>query len=474
MNHYVTDVTNEAKVSKNVVIFKAHVHAGMRAKFRWRKAYRDVRKLHRGVSQMPHRVLLVNPPPSSQYVSRESTPILPPLGLAYIAAVLRRAGIDVQILDMNALNLSLGDLLNNIRRFSPSIVGFTAVTPAINLVKNFANAIKEESKGTMIVIGGPHASALPDETLNDSNIDVVVRGEGETTMLELAERRNPKSILGISHNLEKLRQHNPNRPPIRNLDEFPFPARDLLPNERYWTPGIKRKPFTTILTSRGCPNHCNFCQHSVFGYIWRPRSPQNVLSEIDYLVENYKVKEIDIIDDGFTLDVNRAMKICALLIQRRYNLIWRCSNGIRVDRITKELLNMMWEAGCRSIAFGVETGDEMILRRIHKGVTLEQVKKAFAQCKQIGIETTAFFIIGNVGDNERSISKTIKFAKALDADYYHFGVLVPLPGTEAYEYIKQHGHFLTLDWEKYGQFEEPVFECEHCTKEFMADAQRRT
>lgn len=422
---------------------------------------------------MLHRVLLVNPSPSSQYVSRESTPILPPLGLAYIAAVLRRAGIDVQILDMNALNLSLRDLLNNIKRFNSSIVGFTAVTPAINLVKKFANAIKEEFTGTMVVIGGPHASTLPDETLNDSNIDVVVRGEGETTMLELAEGRSLASILGISYKTGKLRQHNPDRLPIRNLDELPFPARDLLPNERYWTPGIKRKPFATILTSRGCPHHCNFCQHSVFGYTWRPRSPQNVLSEIDSLVVNYKVKEIDIVDDGFTLDVNRAMKICELLIQRGYNLIWRCSNGIRVDRITKELLNKMWEAGCRSIAFGVETGDEMILRRIRKGITLEQVKKAFTQCKQIGIETTAFFIVGNVGDNERSIRKTIEFAKTLDADYYHFGVLVPLPGTEAYEYIKQHGRFLTFDWEKYGQFEEPVFECEHCTKEFMVDAQRR-
>lgn len=423
---------------------------------------------------MLHRVLLVNPPDSSQYVSRESTPILPPLGLAYIAAVLRKAGIDVQILDMNALNLSLGDLLDNIRRFSPSIVGFTAVTPTINLVKKFANAIKEEFKGTMVVIGGPHASALPDETLNDSNIDVVVRGEGEMTMLELAEGRSPTSILGVSYKLGELKQHNSNRPLIRSLDELPFPARDLLPNQRYWSPGIKRKPFATILTSRGCPHHCNFCQHSVFGYTWRPRSPQNVLSEIDYLVVNYKVKEIDIIDDGFTLNANRAMKICELLIQRRYDLIWRCSNGIRVDRITKDLLNKMWEAGCRSIAFGVETGDGVILRRIRKGVTLEQVKKAFTYCKQIGIQTTAFFIIGNVGDNERSIRRTIEFAKNLDADYYHFGILIPLPGTEAYEYIKRHGRFLTFDWEKYSQFEEPVFECEHCTREIMVDAQRRT
>jgi radical SAM superfamily enzyme YgiQ (UPF0313 family) len=419
------------------------------------------------------KVLLVNPPEPARYVSKLTTPVMPPLGLAYLGAVLEKACIPVRIVDMNVLKMLPRDITGIVRENQPDLLGFTATTSNINIVLIMAGLARENSNA-VIVAGGPHPSALPDEVMADANIDIVVRGEAEQTLLELASGKSLAEINGISYKNQGRPVNNPGRPLVAELDSIPFPARHLLPdNSHYWSPGIKRRPFATILTSRGCPFRCNFCQHYVFGYTWRGRTPQNVMAEIDYLVATYHVRELEFLDDGFTFVIPRAEAICDALISRGYNLRWRCSNGIRVDRVTPALLAKMKRAGCISVAFGVESGDPNVLKQTYKGITLERARQAFRWAKEAGLETTAFFIMGHIGDTKGSMQRTIDFAKELNADYYHFGILVPLPGTEAYAYIKEHGRFLTTNWSNYGQFETPVFEPENCSPQCIVNMQAK-
>ncbi|MFZ3168262.1 MAG: radical SAM protein [Candidatus Methanoperedens sp.] len=418
-------------------------------------------------------ILLVNPPNTAVYVGKQTTHVLPPLGLVYIASVLEQNEIPVEILDMNALHISPDEFKQIVKEKKTEFIGFGSTTSNINIVKELAFDVKMLSSA-IVIVGGPHPSILSEDTLSDPNIDIVVRGEGEQTMLEIMSTSDLSKIKGIYYkDSNKEIKKNEDRPLIENIDSIPFPARHLLPIDKYWSPGVKRKPFATILTSRGCPYHCIFCQHGIFGYTWRFRSPENIVAEIDHLVQTYKVKELDFLDDCFTLDADRVSKVCDYLIERNYDLIWRCSNGIRVDRVTKPLLVKMHDAGCVSVAFGVESGDEQILKQIKKGTTLDRIEKAVQWSKEIGIETTAFFIIGNIGENEISIQKTIDFAKKLDVDYCHFGILVPFPGTEAREYIEKHGKILIDDFSRYTQFSDPIFECEKCTPDFLVNMQKK-
>ncbi len=421
------------------------------------------------------RVLLINPNYRKvyKYVSEESTMVEPPLGLAYIAAVLRKNGIEVKILDAAALNLENYQIKEHADNFQPDVIGITAATNTIELAYEISEAVKKPE--VKIVVGGPHTSILPEKTLEEcKSIDIAVKGEGEYVILEIAQGKALSEIDGVTYKNENGVIRNRDRALIENLDELPFPARDLLPLDKYESIGVKRYPFATMITSRGCPYSCNFCvNYTVLGKRFRYRSVENIMAEIDELVNRYHVKELDIIDDNFTVIPERAEKICDELIKRRYDLIWKLGNGIRADRVNETLLMKMKKAGCYLVAFGIESGNEEILKRINKGESLQQIIQAIGWAKKYHIKTEGFFILGNLGDNKKTMQDTIDFAKRLDLDIAQFQVFIPIPGSSYEQIIRSEGEILAKSWRDYNAFGKPIFRHGDLTPELMGEMQKK-
>ncbi len=421
------------------------------------------------------RVLLINPNYRKvyKYVSEEATMIEPPLGLTYIAAVLRQNNIEVKILDAAALNLENAQIERYVGKFQPDVIGITASTNTIVLAYEIAEIVKKPE--IKVVVGGPHTSILPEQTLEEcKSIDIAVKGEGEYVILEIAQGKELSEIDGITYRKDNEIIKNKDRVLIENLDELPFPARDLLPLDKYESVGIRRYPFATMITSRGCPYSCNFCvNYTVLGKRFRYRSVKNIMQEIDELVNKYHIREIDIIDDNFTVIPERAEKICDELIKRKYDLIWKLGNGIRADRVNERLLMKMKKSGCYLVAFGIESGNEEILKGINKGESLQQIVQAIRWAKKYGMETEGFFILGNLGDNEKTMQQTIDFAKKLDLDIAQFQVFIPIPGSSYEQIIKKEGKIFAKSWKDYNAFGKPIFQHGKLTPELMEKMQKK-
>ncbi|MFA5070498.1 MAG: radical SAM protein [Patescibacteria group bacterium] len=389
-----------------------------------------------------------------------------PLGLGYLAAVLEKAGHEVKIFDCMVEEGSAVDYCSN---FSPELVGISANTPLIKSAWEIASEIKKKGN-SFIVLGGPHPTALPEESLKLPYIDAVVRGEGEETVLELvealAEKKGLADISGLSFKEGDSLIHNPARPLNNNLDTLPWPAYHLYQSDKYSvTQPLRDRPFGKakafyLMTSRGCPYACSFCFKGIYGLSWRPRTPENVVAEWDFLVNKLGATEIGVQDDLFNFDKKRALRICDLLVEKNLSHVpWITNNGIRVNFVDEELLAAMKKAGCKRVAFGVESGDQRILDHIHKKITLEMVRKAFTAAKKVGLETMGFFMFGNLGENEGTMEKTIQFALELDPLVSHFSVATPFPGTEFFQKVEKEGKFLTRNWDDYGLLEgRAVFE----------------
>jgi anaerobic magnesium-protoporphyrin IX monomethyl ester cyclase len=299
----------------------------------------------------------------------------------------------------------------------------------------------------------------------------VVRGEGEETLLELVEKISGKGfkrevmqqIKGISFRIGKTKIHNEPRPFCDNLDSFPFPARHLLPMSKYHYFGARKYPITNIITSRGCPYNCSYCNKNIAGHKFRPRSVENIMAEIDYLVKEMGIREIHISDDTFTLDRARVHRLCKEIASRKYDLAFYPHNGVRVDTVDIDLLKDMKDAGFYSMVFGVESGNQQILNNIHKCITLDQVRTAYRLSKKLGFETWGFFIIGLNGETRKTALDTIRFAKELDPDVAKFQILVPYPGTQDYERLK--GRMLVSKWSDYLFYGGSSFEPENMSTE---------
>ncbi len=383
-------------------------------------------------------ILLIYPHTSTSSI--EEGIKIPPLGLAYIAAVLENKGYKVDILDMNAQPQLATNFKDILKQRKPKIVGITCLTPFYSAVLSLARVVKE-SINARVIAGGAHATALPHEMLSGTAIDYVVIGEGEATMAELVDSLlnggKPEEVNGVAYIKNGVFHKTKHNEYVQNLDELPFPARHLLPIEKYQSPQYQKSRVTSIITSRGCPYNCIFCDYRfLMGPKFRRRSPQNVISEIEECIQKYNTKHISFRDSTFTFDENWISNFYQLIKQKSIKIDWDC-NG-RANLVTEKMLREMKEAGCRLISYGIESGDQNILDFAHKNLTTEQSIAAVKMTKKSGIETLSYFIIGLPGENWETIKKTIELAAKLDSDYTQFSLATPFPGTPLYEYAREH------------------------------------
>ena len=396
------------------------------------------------------KIILVHP-----QLKKYEQPRLPPLGLLSIAAVLEKAGHTVKVLDLNVTPEEFKDI--NWGEYG--MVGLTATTPLIKEAWVTASLIKKLTKAP-VVFGGPHPSALPEESL-DNGADIVVRHEGERTVLELVKALEEKSDLSKVNGLIFKENGKTVETPERTLlteeelNELPFPAYHLLKDVSLYStpqPVISEKVRSlTIVTSRGCPYLCNYCFKGVFGRKWRAQSAEYVVKLFKYLVETFKVDEIGVQDDAFNIDPKRVEAICDGLLREGVKVKWTTAQGLRANAVTLELLLKMKKTGFFRTGFGIESGNQAIIsEHIHKAVKKEDVIAAVAAAKTAGIEPITYFMIGNSGENEQTMQETINFAKELNTDVAHFTITVPFPGTPLFAQIKNEGKFLVTDWSLYG------------------------
>jgi len=373
--------------------------------------------------------------------------ILPPLGLAYIAAVLEQAGYQVVIIDVPALNLTSQDLRQRIIAESADIVGVTTMTSTLKGALEVLKIAKESSAIT--VIGGPQLAIYPQETLSYDFIDYGIIGEGEYPFLNLVraieEKKPVKEIQGLVYKENGKIYANPAYIHM-NLDEIPFPSRHLLPMKKY-TSIISRDPMTTMISSRGCPFQCGFCFKTPSDAKYRMRSAKNIVDEMESLSNEYKLKEIMFYDDTLTYKKEHVTAICDEILKRNLKIRWE--SPTRVDNIDIELLKLMRKAGCVRLRYGVESGDRKILKLMRKGIDLDLVKHVFRLTKKSGIETFAYFIIGYIHENIETLKNTLSLAKALHPDYVMFTVATPYPGTPLYAMARDEDYISGDYWRDY-------------------------
>jgi len=389
------------------------------------------------------KVLLINPPDQNTIVADnprfldEERGYNPPLGLLYIAAYLRaHSSHEVEVLDAVAEQIGYDKFASIISQKRPDVVGITAMTFTLIDVLKTIKIVKDVSKDIKVVLGGPHATIYPLETIKLPEVDFVVKQEGEITFSKLLEnfsnKENLRKVKGIAfkNNSNEIIDTGPNEF-IEDLDSLPFPARDLVPYKKYTSVLSKHKFITTMFTSRGCPFECSFCDRPHMGKRFRAHSVVNVVDEMEACL-GLGIKEILIYDDTFTVDRKRVMDICNEILRRKLKITWDIR--ARVDTLDEEMLNRLKEAGCERIHYGVEAGTEKILKVLKKGVSLRQVEEVFKLTKKAGIYTLAYFMIGSPTETKEDILKTIDFAKRLNPDYASITITTPFPATELYKW----------------------------------------
>ena len=364
------------------------------------------------------------------------------LGLSYLAACLLQKGFEVLILDLNRYELDDTTLLERVRQYEPFLVGISVKTATAEEGGRLAILLAGILSNTVLVVGGPHVTLCAEMYLQENPaFSFGIMGEGEESFVALAralQEGHPASeVKGIVWRRGKNLVVNEWSPP-QDLNSLPFPNLDVIE-------GFSWEKFRyPILTSRGCPFKCTYCcvNKLTGSYKWRYRSTNNVIDELEHLVRTKALTTFEVWDDNFTLDIRRAKAICRELIKRKLNLSWYCHNGIRADRIDLELAQLMKEAGCTSIAFGMETGNPEVFDSIKKGEPLSAVVNAVKIVKKAGIQAVGYFIIGLPGDNLETFVETVRFQRKLKLDHYVFGMLIPYPKTEVWDIVQKKGEIL--------------------------------
>jgi len=379
----------------------------------------------------------------------------PPLGLLYIASFVRKNGHTPYVIDMKMRDRSLQEISKFILSVKPDIVGISSMTINILNANKIAEQLKEGGLEAPIVVGGAHITAAPQETLRRfKSIDYGVIGEGEITFLELIEKKDKKEPLSnvrgiIWRNSDGQIVMNPPRPLIQDLDILPFPAWDSLPDFPHGQPVLPLTqsglPAASIMTSRGCPFHCTFCDNLIFGSVVRHHSAEYTLNMIRHLKDNYGVKDLMVLDDNFILDKTKLFKICDRLSQERLNLSWYCMGHAKF--VTEDRLKKMVQAGCWFIEIGIESGCDRILRLLKKNTTKSEIASAVKKARDAGLKVKGNFIFGLPTETKESLEETIQFATSIDLSYFQQNFLTIWPGCELSKNASQYG-LVESEWNK--------------------------
>lgn len=440
---------------------------------------------------MTFNVLLIRPCSLTGNVFRRVSGVMPPLNLAYLAGYLKKKAtmsnlaLDVSILDLELEPLSLADLKKRLATSRPDLIGFTVHTNSIPAVVTLSKLIKKVLPEGRIVLGGPHPTVEPAKTLLAApQFDFIICNEGEQTLYELVVKLvNGENDFG---NVLGLCFRNPgsgdvtcseDRAFIEDLHEIGSPAIEMLDYDKYLnipqSPGIWKKT-VNVFTQRGCPYNCAFCASPVINRRTVRFFPLiDVIHEIKYLKERYDVKHVTFRDSNFTLDRKRCITICLEIIRQKLDITWNCET--RVNLVDKMLLKIMKAAGCIKISFGVESGSPRILIKIQKGITIQAVKNAFQWCKEVGIQTQAYFMAGYPTEELRDIHATMALIKTIKPDFLFVSLVVPLPGTKIFSEFKENDLILNPDRYEAFQFffQEPSWKTLHFTVKDLVKIQRR-
>jgi radical SAM superfamily enzyme YgiQ (UPF0313 family) len=403
------------------------------------------------------KIALVVPPATS--MEQMWCPNLP-IGLAYLAAVLEKAGCGLTVFDCPALEMDHKKLGAKLASFEPDVVGITSVTPTINSAILAARVAKEACPDGPVVLGGPHATFMDEQILSENpDVDVIVRGEGEQTLLELVDVVSKSNLKGLDEVAGVTFRKNgqiirtPDRPFIQNLDELPRPAYHYFALEKYQLFG---KSILPILTSKGCPFQCSYCVSSrMVGKAFRGRDPNHVVDELEWLRDVHGADAFTFYDDAFTYDTQRALKICEEIKKRNIGIAWDCQT--RVDEISQEVLVKMRDADCQLVSFGAESGCQRILDSVNKRTTIEQNEKAVKLAKGIGLSVAVSVIIGYPGETLDTLKQTFDFVRRTKPDYVYLCLATPYPGTALRSALEDLGWAMSSEWSRYDMLT-PVFE----------------
>ena len=413
------------------------------------------------------KVTLINPPyPPNVH----SHPPFIPLGIAYLGAIAEKQGHQVTVIDCQAEKLTYKTFIDRIKQTPSDVIGVTATTLLYKSAMNLITLAKQEHPQAYTMLGGSHGTFWDVNALNEyPNLDIVVRKEGEITFKEILEKLQTKTslnkVLGITFRNQKNEIiQNPDRPFIENLDALPFPAHHILPLNTLKRMG---KVLFPLISSRGCVYWCDFCSTvRMFGRGYRMRSPKNIVDEMEMIHNKYGANQFTFYDDAFSVDRKRIMDFCKELHDRKLDLIWDC--GTRVDMVDRELLQTMRKSGCIAVWLGVESGNEVILGAMNKGLKLNQTRLAYKIAHEVGLMTIANVVIGFPGETEQTAKQTINFVKELNPDDVGFYVATPYPGTPLYEQVKKNGWLRVTDFDKYDTVA-PTFETPWLSMEKIAD-----
>jgi radical SAM superfamily enzyme YgiQ (UPF0313 family) len=426
------------------------------------------------------KIAFVNPRYFEEDYRFKVNKLSPPLGMAILASMLRLNKHEVKLFDLEALRSTVNEQIDSFATFAPDIIGVFGTSPINKYIKETIAVLRFNFPSAKIIVGGPHATLFPDDFLeNCESIDYIFRGEAEYSIVEFVHQislfddvKFPDKIEGIVYKSDETIYRHPIVPKVKDLNELPFPSYDLLPLERYFETGSTEKVIT-MMTSRGCPYDCIYCADPVlYGHRFRSRSAKNVVEEMKYLSSQHQIKHIVFYDANFNADIERVRDICRLLIAQKLDVTWRAR--VRADKIDRETVELMKEAGCTELSLGVESGSEKVLKIIHKKESRNEIRKAFEIIKEFDIWLVGYFMFGIPGETPSDAEETINFAIELDPDWALFSIATPLPGTEFLRQAKLSNWIISDDLNNYkANFDTPVVSYENFTSDLIKQCVNR-